>query len=125
MSAHAKKRRTNTSQLVLVDGDRHTSWNVPKKKVAALRRYVANLVAKEQRGNLPSLGAVEAATPTNRGAILRGVRLREGLTIAELAERAEVDEHNLANMELGNRPIGKRLAQRLAKELHTDYRLFL
>ena len=125
MSAHAKKRLTDTSQLVLVEGERHTSWNVPKKKVAALRRYVSNLVATEREGKLPGLGAVEAAKPANRGIVLRGMRLREGLTIAELAERAEIDEHNLANMELGNRPIGKRLAQRLAKELHTDYRLFL
>ena len=57
--------------------------------------------------------------------ILAGARKRDGLTQKELGELIGVSQYNISKMEKGHRPIGKNIAQRLAKVFKTDYRLFL
>lgn len=56
---------------------------------------------------------------------LAGLRHREGLTQKQLGEMIDVKQSNISQMERGLRPIGKNIAQRLAKVFETDYRLFL
>jgi DNA-binding XRE family transcriptional regulator len=56
---------------------------------------------------------------------LAGLRYRENLTQKELGEKIDVKQSNISLMERGLRPIGKNIAQRLAKVFNTDYRLFL
>lgn len=61
-----------------------------------------------------------------QGAVmLRGLRNREGITQAELGKLLGIEQTNLSKMERGKRPIGKKIAMRLAKLFQTDYRLFL
>ena len=43
------------------------------------------------------------------GALLRGLRVREGLNQAEFAKIIDTTQANLSSMENGNRPIGKNL----------------
>lgn len=57
--------------------------------------------------------------------ILRGARYKEGLTQIELAKRLKITQSDLSKMEHGKRPIGKKLAQRIAETLQVDYRIFL
>jgi len=59
------------------------------------------------------------------GCAIRGLRLREGLTQAQLSGLIGVKRNNLSEMENGKRPIGKNMAKRLAKVLRTDYKVFL
>lgn len=56
---------------------------------------------------------------------LSGLRNREGLTQKELGEKIGIAQYHISRMERGIRPIGKNVAQRLAKVFKTDYRLFL
>lgn len=56
---------------------------------------------------------------------LRGLRRREGLTQLEIGKILNISQGNLSQMERGKRPIGKRIAKRLAELFKTDYRLFL
>ena len=56
---------------------------------------------------------------------LAGLRYRENLTQKELGEMIGVDQSNISKMENGERPIGKRLAKKLAEVFEVDYRLFL
>ena len=58
-------------------------------------------------------------------AILRGSRVKEGLTQAQLAEMSGIPRRHLSEMEHGKRPIGKETARKLAQALHCDYRVFL
>jgi plasmid maintenance system antidote protein VapI len=58
------------------------------------------------------------------GDILRGARHREGLTQAQLAAMIRAKASHISEMERGKRPIGKDLAKRLAKALHTSYQVF-
>jgi len=59
------------------------------------------------------------------GDILRGARYREGLTQAQLAAMIGAKPSHISEMEKGKRPIGKDMAKRLAKALHTSYQVFL
>lgn len=62
---------------------------------------------------------------TQAGALLRGIRHREGLSQKEFAKRIEVTQSDLSKMENGKRSIGKIVAKRIEEEFGTDYRYFL
>jgi DNA-binding XRE family transcriptional regulator len=57
--------------------------------------------------------------------LLSGLRNREGLTQKEFGEVIGVAQYHISRMERGLRPIGKNIAQRIAKAFKIDYRLFL
>lgn len=57
--------------------------------------------------------------------MLSGLRYREGLTQANLAELVGTKQVNISQMEHGKRQIGKSIAKKLADIFKTDYRLFL
>ena len=59
------------------------------------------------------------------GSVVRGMRAREGLTQVELAEKIGVPQTDISQIENGKRPIGKKMAERLAKVFNSDYRVFL
>ena len=56
---------------------------------------------------------------------LRGLRLREGLTQAALADRSGILQHHISLMEHGKRSISKAAAQKFAEVFKTDWRRFL
>jgi DNA-binding XRE family transcriptional regulator len=59
------------------------------------------------------------------GALLRGIRIREGLTQIEFAKLIGTSQANLSSMENGTRPIGKNKAKVIAEKFDVDYRYFL
>lgn len=59
------------------------------------------------------------------GGAIRAYRLREELTQAELAKKSGVRQGHLSEMEQNRRPIGVKVAKRLAKVLRCNYRRFL
>ena len=62
---------------------------------------------------------------TEGGLMVRGSRRKAGLTQKALAELLGVKPHHISEMEHGKRPIGKKMAHRLAKVCNIDYRIFL
>lgn len=69
--------------------------------------------------------AIDLKTHTEQGLYLKGLRLREGYTQAELGKLIGVSQNNISSMEHGKRPISKNMAKKLAELFKTDYRLFL
>ena len=59
------------------------------------------------------------------GALLKGIRVREGLTQIEFAKLIGTSQANLSSMENGTRPIGKNKAKLIADQFGVDYRYFL
>lgn len=51
------------------------------------------------------------------GLVLRGARYREGLSQKELAKLTGISQENISKMENGIRPIGKKIATKLALAL--------
>jgi DNA-binding XRE family transcriptional regulator len=62
---------------------------------------------------------------TKPGALLRGLRVRENLTQAEMAKKIRVTQSDISQMENGIRSIGRQIAQRIEKLFDFDYRSFL
>jgi len=56
---------------------------------------------------------------------LRAYRHRENLTQLQLAERTDIPQHHISEMENGKRSIGKERAKRLAAALNCNYRRLL
>lgn len=69
--------------------------------------------------------AAEVFPDSHPGRILRGLRVREGLTQAALAAKAGLKAHHVSEMENRKRPIGKEVARRLAAALNADFRMLL
>ena len=59
------------------------------------------------------------------GVLLKGIRVREGLTQIEFAKLIGTTQANLSSMEIGTRPIGKIKAKLIAEKFGVDYRYFL
>ena len=59
------------------------------------------------------------------GLALRGARYREGLSQKELAKRTGISQENISKMENGQRPIGEKVAKKLAKALHISFQLLV
>jgi len=62
---------------------------------------------------------------TKPGALLRGIRVRENLTQAEMAKKIKVTQSDISQIENGVRSIGRKIAQRIEKLFNVDYRSFL
>ena len=108
---------------------------IPRKTQTTVREIIENVlqlanvryaiqtdVAEEEEQTV----SLEEVFPNlHPGSAIRGLRYREELSQAQLAEMIGVKRHHISEMERGKRPIGKDMAKRLAKALHSDYKVFL
>jgi DNA-binding XRE family transcriptional regulator len=67
----------------------------------------------------------ELDSHSEQGLYLKGLRLREGYTQAQLGELVGVSQNNISAMEHGKRSIGKEIALRLAQVFKVNYQFFL
>jgi transcriptional regulator with XRE-family HTH domain len=51
---------------------------------------------------------------------LAGARLKEGLTLKQLAEKTDIPQRHISEMENHKRPIERKIAMILAKALNVD-----
>jgi DNA-binding XRE family transcriptional regulator len=82
-------------------------------------------IQPEPDDDIETMTLEEVFPDLHAGSAIRGLRDREELTQAQLAKKIGVKRHHISEMEHGKRPIGKEMAKRLARALHTDYKLFL
>lgn len=109
MSARTRVRRTKVTRL------RSTRQSHRPKVVSVVEKNVPwRDVFKEQ---IDKIG--------EQAIYLRGARYREGLTQVELAMKTGIPQRHISEMENGKRPIGKKIANKLAEIFNVDYRLFL
>jgi DNA-binding XRE family transcriptional regulator len=119
MLARMKKRPIKRADTICF---RHAGvvYQLPKKVAEKYR-----LPESEE-----SIDASEAFQDINKkytkpGALLQGIRVREGLSQVEMAKALKVTQPNLSQMEKGTRPIGKTIAKRIEALYDIDYRSFL
>ncbi|HSW71057.1 MAG TPA: helix-turn-helix transcriptional regulator [Gammaproteobacteria bacterium] len=115
---------------VLYISHRHTTYAIPKN-VANKYVVVEGEKTKKLKSDSKTSGAIKRIFEilekkyTRAGALLKGLRLREGLSQLAFAKKISVTQANLSAMETGKRPIGKIIAKRIEKVFGTDYRYFL
>jgi len=56
---------------------------------------------------------------------LRGLRYRENMTQKQLADKLDIPQRHLSEMENSKRPIGKEMAKKLAKALNGNWRTLI
>ena len=127
MSEHTKKHpiSAHSHGSTLYITHRHTTYAIPKK---IIEKYVVNESPKKQKKPAVSIQSLFDKLDekyTKAGALLKGLRLREGLSQVAFAKKINVTQANLSNMENGLRPIGKIIAKRIQKVFGTNYRYFL
>lgn len=129
MSEHTKKHRISAHShgSTLYVTHRHTTYAIPKN--IAIKYVMED--DKPKRVKKTSLTTIKSIFDnldkkyTKAGALLKGLRLREGLSQVAFARKINVTQANLSNMENGRRPIGKIIAKRIEKVFGTNYRYFL
>lgn len=62
---------------------------------------------------------------TKPGALLKGLRVREGLTQLKMAKKLNMAQSDVSQMENGTRRIGREVAKRIGELFDFDYRSFL
>lgn len=128
MSEHTKKHLISAhSHGATLHITHHNKTYIIPKKIA--EKYVVEekprKKLKKQSQTIKSLFKNLDDKFTKAGALLKGLRLREGLSQIEFAKKINVTQANLSNMENGRRPIGKIVAKRIEKVFGTNYRYFL
>ena len=105
----------------------HNKTYIIPKKVIEQYAVEANKTKRKKKPakSIESLFAKLDEQFTKAGALLKGLRLREGLTQVAFAKKIKVTQANLSNMENGKRPIGKIIAKRIEKVFGANYRYFL
>lgn len=125
MSAHMRKHLTSNAPLFVHIIYKNYVYHLP---INILQQYK---IGKAPHGeNTNSTPASDLFLDLERqytkpGVMLRGLRYREALTQAEFAQKLEITQADLSKLENGKRPIGRKLAQRIAKLFKIDYRVFL
>lgn len=121
MSAHMRTHHTsahshNATMLYVIDN--HKTYAIPKN---IAEKYLVN---KETVSSKVVFEKLEKKL-TKAGALLKGLRTREGLPQVIFAKKINVTQANLSAMENGHRPIGKTIAKRIEEIFAVDYRYFL
>jgi DNA-binding XRE family transcriptional regulator len=98
---------------------------VPVQDVAMIRELLRSSGHALDISERELYSAEEVFPDSHPGKILKGLRVREGLTQLQLAEKTGLKHHHISEMEHGKRVIGKEMAKRLAAVLHASYRMFL
>jgi ribosome-binding protein aMBF1 (putative translation factor) len=135
MSGHTKIHPTNpTIKIILMLDNKETSYSLPetpdiKKKLLEITKFCEKKAVKitpwKKATPWEKLAADRIKRYTKAGLVLRGARMREGYSQKMLAKRCGISQENLSRMENGKRPIGKKVAEKLAKALHIDSSLLL
>ena len=123
MSAPMKKHPTDTVQIT-VEGKKRSLFLVPKDKAHSIE----SLLEEYRMEDFIPAGEVFKdlyAKYGKSGVVLRGLRIREDLSQAELAAKLDCPQPWISAWESGTRALGKKMAQKLAKIFKTDYRVFL
>src|SRR5262249_19841462 len=120
---HMRTHHTKVNKEVLCVSEQGTVLKLP---ISILNKYEVHdktIYKKAKSLVLDTFSVTPAeafaeinAKYTKSGALLKAIRLREGLTQREFAPLIQVTQEDLSKMELGKRQIGKTLANRIAKK---------
>ena len=125
MSAHTKGHHTSkTTYKVVIEmpGKEKGLSFVPAKHLQKLEAFLEKYSESDSL-SWEELAKDDIAKYGKAGIVLRGVRYREGLSQKELAKRTGISQENISKMENGQRPIGEKVAKKLAKVLRIDFEL--
>ena len=118
--------------LDIKEGQEVISLTVPTGKARAVADAIRSVLSlaghKVRRVNANGeeiVSADEVFPNANPAMMLRGLRGKEDITQAELAERLGISQNLVSDMESGKRNISVNMAKRIGETFHVPYKLFL
>lgn len=128
MPGLAKKLPTDGIEILIRTNRRSRLFVVSKDTAEGIAQVLKeHEVPETEAGSVPAEAVFpDLADMRKRPVVaLRGARHKEGLSQVALAKKLGISQADLSKMENGKRPIGKKMAKRLADVLSIDYRVFL
>ena len=127
MSGAVKMRHT---EITIKQGKETTKFKLPLEAGRGLLNLLRGLQEKDEDADEGSVPASEVFPDLKDaekrvGIIFRGIRSKNNLTQAEVAERLGIDQSDVSKIEKGKRSVGKALAKKIEKEFGIDYRRLL
>ena len=120
MSAHMRTHPTKVDSNVIRIRHAGAVYLLPKKVADKYR-----LSESDKAVSTDNVFSEINKKHTKPGALLRGIRAREGLTQTIMAKKIKVTQSDISQMENGTRNIGRMIAKRIEKLFCVDYRSFL
>lgn len=126
MSAPMKKHHTekNLAKQLLYVIDKGQLYAIPKAVAKKYRIEAKQAVSRSGNVAADDVFAEFDKMHTKAGALLKGLRSREGMSQVEFSKKIGVTQANLSKMENGSRPIGMAIAKRIAKAFFVDINYF-
>jgi ribosome-binding protein aMBF1 (putative translation factor) len=129
---HPIKENCYINVRVIIPGGKKNSYHISQKDEIKLDSFLKKLDMSKKE-----MDFWEEATPwevlakeriekyKKAGLILRGARYRENISQVQLARKSGIHQNEISKIENGKRSIGEKVAKRLAKALHIDYKLLI
>lgn len=126
MSVPMKKRLTENEiqKQILYVLDKGQLYAIPKRVAKKYAVETKKAVARSGNVSADEVFAELDKKYTKAGALLKGLRSREGLSQVAFAKKIGVTQANLSKMENGARPIGMAIAKRIAKVFDVNVNYF-
>ena len=129
MSERMRKHHINkelTYKVVIeLPGKKKLLSFMPAKNLQKLEAFLEKYGQAEESILWEELAASRIKNLGKAGLALRGARFRERLSQKELAKRSGISQENISKMENGHRPIGEKVAKKLAKVLKIDFKMLI
>jgi len=122
MSVHMKTR--------IIGELTEISLLVPNSIAEKMKNALENILALTDLRHVNDQGeelyTIEEVFPdAHPGTALRGLRVREGITQKQLAERIQIKQNRVSELENGVRPISIDMAKKIGNAFGISYKVFL
>ena len=113
-------KKPHTEKMVML------TFRGPDEKRQEATKLLEKLGFEFLAPSVPWREAFPEFSENEQGTILKGARLKEGLTQKQLSEKTGIPQRHISEVETGKRRIGRKWAELLAGVLNvSDYRVFL
>lgn len=120
------------AEVNLAEGESLISLKVPANKAVKIADAIKGVldlaghkVRKVDMTGDELVDSDEIFANVTPGMILRGLRVKEDITQAELAERLSITQNMVSDMESGRRNISLKMARRISEELKVPYKMLV
>jgi ribosome-binding protein aMBF1 (putative translation factor) len=117
-------KKPPTEVQIKLDGKVFLFRNIPSSKLKPIARALKEYSEETIPWRESAKKRIEASGGESAH-MVKSAREGAGLTQIQLAEKLNIPQSNISQIETGNRPVGKNMARRLAKIFNLDYRVFL
>lgn len=120
------------AEVNLEDGESLISLKVPANKAVKIAEAIKGLldlaghnVRRVDMDGDELVDSDEVFANVTPGMVLRGLRVKEDITQAELADRLSITQNMVSDMESGRRTISLKMAKRISEEFKVPYKMFV